>query len=335
VNSGQTLRETWSILEDLRGAGDTFPVREIADVDGPEGRPLCAIDDQWRRHLLIPVADAGAIAEDRRSAGVQVGPHMLVDRDQTRPFVDLICLKSHLNELFLILVREVLDAYGVDALDPSRTCIRVLERWRELIEHEIAPQPGIDHLIGLYAELWHLRELARRTAAAGTVWTGPLGTRHDFVAPGLALEVKASKSRHGRFVEIHGPDQLEPPAGGELYLATMKVDPIPGSAGERLIDVVDDLIEMAVDRRLVLQRLLRLGMRIEDLEREGVERYSVRESRVYAVSRDFPRITPATFVGGSVPAGVINLSYQLDLSSEPPFPLDQAGVDRVYDRLVG
>jgi hypothetical protein len=329
-----TLQETWTILENLRTSGDRFPVREVAEVEGPEGRPLCAIDDVWRRHLLIGLAEGAAVADDRRSAGVQVSSHTLVDRDHLRRFVDLVCLKPHLNELFSVVVCEVLDSYSADPRDPARTCTRILERWRELIEHELTPQPGLDRQIGLYGELWHLRELARRTPTAVESWTGPLGSRHDFIGPSVALEVKASITRRGRFVEIHGPDQLDPPVGGELYLAAMKVERIAADHGERLIDVVDELVRMAVDRRLLVDRLLRLGLRISDLERNDEPKFHLRESRVYAVRDPFPRITPGSFVGGSVPPGIINLNYQLDLSSEPPLPLDQVVVDQVYDRLA-
>src|SRR5207302_7971069 len=99
------LRDTWTILEDLRGGGDAFPVREIADVEGPDGHPLCAIDEQWRRHLLIPVGES-IFTQDQRSAGVQIRTHLLVDREQTRRFLDVVCLKPHLNELFSIVVLE-------------------------------------------------------------------------------------------------------------------------------------------------------------------------------------------------------------------------------------
>src|SRR5262249_39600495 len=161
----------------------------------------------------------------------------------------------------------VLEAYLANSNDPSRTCSRVLERWRELIEHQVAPHPGIERLIGVYGELWHLRELARRSPSAVTAWTGPLGTRHDFMGPGGALEVKASQARRGRFVEIHGAEQLEAPSGGDLFLASMKVELLVVNSGERLIDVVNDLVELAIDRRLLLERLLQIGIRAGDLER--------------------------------------------------------------------
>ena len=50
MTAGQFLRGTWSILEDIRGTGVAFPVREVDEIEGLEGHPLCAIDEQWPRH---------------------------------------------------------------------------------------------------------------------------------------------------------------------------------------------------------------------------------------------------------------------------------------------
>ena len=38
----------------------------------------------------------------------------------------------------------------------------------------------------------------------------------------------------------------------------------------------------------------------------------------YAVDFDFPRITPTSFVGGVMPAGITKITYTVDLSGMTP-----------------
>src|SRR5262245_60463503 len=115
------LIESWAILEDLRARGEPFPVREVPGVEYPSGRPLCAIGYDWARHLLIPLHDGDERLEDRHSAGVQIQVHALLDREQTRQFLDIVCLKPHLSQLFTTLAAEILDALSSDSHHPGRT----------------------------------------------------------------------------------------------------------------------------------------------------------------------------------------------------------------------
>ena len=55
-----------------------------------------------------------------------------------------------------------------------------------------------------------------------------------------------------------------------------------------------------------------------DLERATFE---LRESALYSVDENFPRIIPSSFVNGSAPDRVLRLDYDLDLTTQPPAPL--------------
>jgi hypothetical protein len=112
---------------------------------------------------------------------------------------------------------------------PDHTCQQILNRWRDLLAATPSGKPSLEVLIGLFCELWYLREIIRLKPASLACWTEPARTRHDFVKNNLALEVKTSRSRQGRFVEIHRHTQLEAPVGGEFYLATLKLEETTGT----------------------------------------------------------------------------------------------------------
>lgn len=328
----EDVQEMWGLLETAGPIADQLRVRELTSIELAVGRILLGLDIHHRRHLLIPVAQNKRITADQRSSGVQIVAHPLLDRGALQPFVDLVCLKPHLHELFSILVNEVLDLLKKDPFRPDEVCRQVLDRWRELLEREPTGSVGIEKLVGLFGELWFLREMVQRNPNAVRCWTGPRGARHDFSIGSLAVEIKSTLSRRGRFVEIHGHEQLEPPENGELYLVVLKLEQEPAS-GQSLPELVESIVQYGGDRHTLLQLLAQVDIRLLTLGEYKDIRFRLYESRIYKVNDEFPRITSNSFLGGVLPQGVISLAYQVDLSSEPPEPLSEGKVVKFFTEL--
>ena len=330
------IREAWELLEEL-DAHD-LRVRELDVAGTAQNRPphlAVGLDMLGRRHLLVPVDATQKIVEDRSSSGVQILRHALVDRGDQRVYVDVVCAKAHLNELFDVVADEMISEMRAAPEHPDLACRRVLERWRELIEAEAGPGAGPERLAGLFAELWHLRELARLDpVGALAVWVGPQGARHDLMGEGISVEVKATLSRNGRFPEIHSVEQLEPPAGGVLYLAMMQLERVAGG-GDTVGQLAREIGDLGVDRTTLWTRMQEAGFEAADLVPDHPMRFAVVENRVYLVDSTFPTITPASFLGGHVPAGVLRVRYLIDLSTDSPAPLDADAAAGVHRTLLG
>jgi len=323
----------WDLLEISAPPPDELRVHEIEDIEIASGRILIGLDTFRHRHLLMPVDRVATIVEDKRSSGVQIIAHPLLDGSALRPFVDLVCLKPHLQELFSVIVNEVLESLRSDSSRPDLTSRRVLDRWRELLEREIPANMGMEKLVGLFGELCQLREMVRNDPGSVKYWVGPAGTRHDLSNGTLAIEVKATLSRQGRFFEIHGHEQLEPPESGYLYLVALKLEQ-GMSAGESIQDLVESIVSLGGDRYTLLTQLGQVGMGPEGLSITKDTRFRILECRVYEVKEGFPRITSESFVSSTLPAGVLKLAYQIDLSGEPPYPLDEISVMRLYKAIA-
>jgi Putative PD-(D/E)XK family member, (DUF4420) len=326
------VQEMWGLLETAGPSADQLRVREVTSIELAAGPIFLGLDIHRYRHLLIPVAHNTRISTDRRSSGVQIVAHPLLDRGQLQPFVDLVCLKPHLHELFSILVSEVLDVLKKDHSRPDQVCRQVLDRWRELLEHEPGGTVGIEKLVGLFGELWFLREMVKRNPNAVRYWAGPRGARHDFSIGSLAVEVKSTLSRRGRFIEIHGHDQLEPPENGDLYLGVLKLEQ-ESLTGESLPELVESIVQHGGDRYTLLQLLAQVDVRLLSFNDYKDLRFRLYERRIYEVNDAFPRITSRSFVGGVLPEGVISLAYQIDLSREPPEPLSESAVVTLLTEL--
>lgn len=326
------LQEIWNLLEVSSPATDQLRVREVTNIDLASGRVLLGMDVHRHRHLLIPVDRGIKIAADRQSSGVQIIAHPLVDREKLQSFVDLICLKPHLHELFSILVNEVLGLLQENSSRPDLICHRVLDRWRELLEHEPSNLLGIEKLVGLFGELWFLREIVQRYPKAVFYWTGPRGTRHDISTGALAVEVKSTLSRHGRFVEVHGHEQLESPENGKLYLVVIKLECVP-ALGESLPELVESIIQHGGDRYTLFSLLAQVDASLLKLDSYKDIRFRLYENRVYEVKDKFPRIVSGSFVNGVLPSGITKLTYQIDLSNEPPEALECSEVEKLFTEL--
>jgi Putative PD-(D/E)XK family member, (DUF4420) len=326
--------EDWLALELAEGAG-LADLRVIeTDVRLPDGPVLLGLGVDGHRHLLVPQPPSEPIHEDLNSQGVRIEQRDLLDRGRLRRFGDVHCLVPHLNELFGTVAAELLVAVARLPDDPIPACSRVLDRWRELFRPTSRRRLGDQQLAGLLAELLVLRDVLEHDPARRLdVWTGPERARHDLRRQDRAVEVKATLAREGLLVEIHGAEQLDPPPDGALWLAVVRLESAPGG-GLTVPDLVRDLTDLGVTRQDLLLRLAQVGYLAEDEESYADVRYEVKERRLYAVGPGFPRIVPGTFVNGSTPAGVMRLTYIVDLTNQPPVPLDDEATVAVYRELA-
>ncbi|MGZ4249144.1 MAG: PD-(D/E)XK motif protein [Solirubrobacteraceae bacterium] len=325
----------WLALElaDAAGLADLRVVE--TDVRVPQGPVLLGLDVEGHRHLLIPHGPSAHVLEDRGSRGVQILQRDLLDAGRLRRFADVHCLAPHLNELFSAVADEMLVAIRAAPDDSVRVARRVLDRWRELLRPLSPRLLGTQQIAGIFAELLVLTEVVRQDPARRIdCWTGPSKGRHDLRRGATAIEVKATLAREGRLVEIHGIEQLESPTGGELALAVVRLETAP-ETGRTVGQLRAELVELGVSEHELLKALAQAGYLVGDEEAYEHLRYVVREHRTYAVDEVFPRLVGSSFVSGKLPAGVLRVTYVVDLTTEPPTPLDDAGVQRVHRTLAG
>ncbi len=323
---------TWGMLEIEALEANELRVRELDGFETAAGKSLFALDAKRNRHLLLPIPARTRISEDTKSGGVHISSHYLLDQEQDRNFADVVCLKPHLNKLFSIILSEILNRLQENPERPDLTALQVLNRWRELLDREPSQLPEMDRLVGLFGELWHLREVIKINPSSLTCWTGPYKSRHDFGSSSLSLEVKATLMRRGRVFTINGHDQLEAVSGTELYLAVMQLEQSP--TGSSIPELLDSIVALGADRYSLLVSLANLGITPDVLDLSSDLKFRVIDSRVYAVTDDFPRITADSFRGGVLPNGIRAIKYEIDLSTEPPFAVDARTVSLIYERLA-
>jgi hypothetical protein len=179
------------------------------------------------------------------------------------------------------------------------------QRWRHLLGNALLDKHGYEVL----AELLALETLVLKTGTSFD-WSGPFGGVVDIKTPAIDYEVKSTINRYGALINISGQFQLAASSGKPLQLVHFRFEPVDDGLS---IDLVcDRLIALGVDAAMLEGALQRLGMEAGCSARK--EAYTLLEARAYAVDASFPRVTPANFVGGALPAGVVQFEYKVDLT---------------------
>ncbi|HMJ77121.1 MAG TPA: PD-(D/E)XK motif protein [Iamia sp.] len=324
------LATLWTVLR--TEAGDAGSSVEVAPTGARvgAGEVLAGVDGEGRRHLLIPLLPGEAFAQDTGGRSV----HLLRLAHEGTTYLSAVCTRPELDGVFGQFATDLVEEIaGADS--PARTTVATLDRWRDLFAEADGAQPlGESSLIGLLAELMTLEEiLALDPLRRLEVWTGPTGSQHDFRSGPNALEVKATLVREGRVVSISSVDQLVAPDGGGLHLLHHRVQADPG--GDSLPAAVDRVRGLGVEGPRLMAMLAEVGYRAEHADQYRARTYSVVERRAYDVEGEaFPRIVPGSFRDGVLPPGTLRLSYSIDLSNEPPRPLDDASTATVLGAMA-
>lgn len=322
------LEAAWSVLSAAAPAPGDLRLAPI-DVSNDVGRLYAGIDASRRLHLLIPVEPGRPVRADRRSRGVIIELSEYELDSALRPFIDVSCQDPGLTDVFQRLTWEMVEHIQERPGQSERACQQVLARWRDLLERRRSPL-GPDAAAGLFGELHILAALIEACPSCPLdVWTGPSGRRHDFTSPDSAIEVKTTRRSEGRFVEIHGVEQLLPSPGGELFLAFLRVE--PRTDGMTIAESVERIKELGVDPTHLEQLLSQAGW---SLGTDEDERLVVTEQLLFAVDDEFPRVVPSSFLHGELPPGVLRLRYQVDLSGPAPTPLSSGQAAKALLRVA-
>lgn len=318
----RTLEHYWAQLP--APSGPSIASTDIAIPLG-SGTVRVGVDAERRRHLLVPIAVDAPEVTDRTGSGVRLTTRALSSGEGTLRYADLECARPDLSGVFTGLAADVCLALLSGPDDPGAAISIHLDDWRALLGARVqawtTPRLG-----GLTAELLVLDRLLDLDGHAVSWWTGPLGEAQDFRSALHAIEVKASLTKEGRLIRIHGTDQLEPPEGGALGLVWFRLRPADAQSGVGLVELVERCLERG-GAAAVLDRLDRLGLPALSDPDISAARFEIVEQRWYLVDDAFPAIHPARFRDRAVPAGVGGVEYLVDLDV---VPAETAPVDDLF-----
>jgi hypothetical protein len=304
--------DRWRVLERAAAESSSAIVTSATPVNTLQGPVLLGIDASGNCHLLVPLAPRQQVVPDLAGRAVHLYVRPLEDAAHYQHYADLALLDPSLLDVFTSLCEDVLAAVETSPAKAVRALRRVLDEWRQLLSGAQGPL-NAQALAGLFGELTVLRDLLRANSALVESWRGPDGAAKDFHLGRSAIEVKTTTAPEGRTIRVHGTDQLEPPAGGDLCLVWFRLSRM--DSGRSVPDLVDEVLDLADNAAPVRKGLAELGYRERDVDRYSSQRYEVVERRCYLVGASFPRIVSAALTGDALEPGVGDLVYSVDLNT--------------------
>jgi len=319
--SSAMIDRAWSDVRQHRRVSGDLTVFEL-DLEVAGGKVLLGVDENGFRRILFPLGPGGPCKDDVRSMGVQISLSELLDGSIRTSFVEVVCKRPSLNDLFCSMTSEILNLIAEDQSRPDLKAGIVLDRWRSLLRADNSRGLELNEVIGLMGELIVLEQIANRGFTDLDVWTGPDKLPHDFTLPSGSVEVKTTTAAAGWRVQIHGTRQLELPARGDLILTAVRLERSP--LGTRHIaDQIERLIASGVSSDALWQKLNLLDIYEEPAERLTEHRFNFRESVAFTVDSSFPRIAENSFTTGSLPDEIVDLRYTVDLTGREHSETDQ------------
>ena len=304
-------------------------------VGSPWGDILLGVDMRGRRHLVVPApADATEEREDS-TRGIRIEVRPYISGGAERLYCDVSCRLEELNDMFTAIAQDMIGKLQDRELEsPFAGCVRVLERWRRLLERVPTRLMSRNAQAGLIGELMFLERLVDRSLKAIELWVGPEGGRHDFVSEALDVEVKTSLSEEQRRIHVQSLEQLDIPESADLYLYFVRLRE-PTGQGISIPDLVDGLLVKGVNAGKLHESLSHVGYSPVDRDGYATTRFEAVEESLFRVDDNgFPRLTRDS-LSGRVPRGVVSLGYDVDLDLAGVQAIDGNEERRVITEMVG
>lgn len=294
-----------------------------------EGDILIGVDSRGLRHLVVPAPKEASEQRDDSSRGILVEVRPYIYNNRERLYCDISCRLTDLNDIFSEVADDMISELLRESdVSPYTVCIRVLERWRQLIERVPSETLSLQKQAGLLSELLILRDLAEFSPGALGSWAGPEGGRHDFISSEADIEVKSSTHPNSLRAHVQSLDQLDQAEPAALYLHFVSFR-APTGQGLTIPDLIAELKDLGINSADLYQKLSSVGYSAADQKVYSRSRFEIIQRVSFRVDQPgFPRLIPDS-ISGDLPVGVEKVSYDVDLATADSFQRLQSEFDEI------
>lgn len=177
------------------------------------------------------------------------------------------------------------------------------QEWKELLGNKNIDERVYD-TIGELCVVKYLVSIGQEVN-----WDGPNSATYDIELQNGYVEVKSTVNRSKKEISISSQFQLDPP-GKKLDLVVCVFEESANN-GISIDQVVNELISLGISNEYLNTRLRKKGLAEGMSARRRT--FILHEMLKYKVNEEFPKITPASFVGGVLPAGITKITYTVNL----------------------
>lgn len=335
MSSGALTSSTatgWALLRAGNHAGGGLEIPTIpTDASTIAGPIRLAVGADGEPRLLLPLTRHETPGSVEAGNGLSISVSSFSYRGTPVRFLDLTCVSPDLEPVFKEVADEILARIGSGegCVDAVRSTI---VDFRALLIRAPAKDVNTGRLAGLVAELVVVNRLLDRSPSAWRVWRGPEGDRHDFRTGNTSLEVKASLRPASVVVTINGLGQLEAPTGGTLHLLHVVLEPVAGGI-LGVAGLARNAVSKADDPGRIGALLAEAGCRDPEAEEWNRKSFRLESEQLYEIRPGFPRLTHTMLKDRTLPHGVHDVTYAIDLSVADRFLCDTTVYGDLETRL--
>ena len=300
------------------------PVDVYFAVERPSGSRVLALGFDQPPHTSL------AQTVQLRGLRVSEAPFPMEQKPWT---VSIATSRAEDNDLFAELADDLVSVVSASPTgdDASDALAVRLECWHRFLDQAGSNGLSPEARVGLFGELWCLRELltpAVAVAEAVRSWRGPLGGSQDFQGANWSVEVKASRQLAPATIRVSNERQLDAPKGflSLLVVGLEERSHSPETLPEIVASIRDSLANAPGASPAFEDRLLSAGYLDVQAHQYVDTGFAVRHVAAYAVGDAFPRIIELT-----LPAGVGNVAYDLSLDACEPYRIS---VDQFRNQIA-
>lgn len=221
-------------------------------------------------------------------------------------------------EMFSLMASDLANLLANPSLDDGvraySTFMNRIRAWQEFMKRDRADVLSAEEEIGLFGELFVLRDMLRsgvHATEAVESWVGPEDGLQDFIPGTGAIEVKTTIAPVGFLADITSLEQLDFSFRCPIHVAAVRLKPT--TDGQTLPDVRDELMERMREEmgaaNMFEGRLLSAGY-VDANRDQYSRRFSMTELGYRLVEEASPRLTRA-----NVHPSVQRARYTLDLDA--------------------
>lgn len=260
---------------------------------------------------------------------------ILSDEIQTDKILLLIGLADNsLSSIFAVLCEDLFNC--ISNIREDKELVKSLQnrflKWKELFE--LAKSPGLspEKQIGLFGELFLLKELIEETGRIEeclNIWVGPDTGIRDFEKNNTAIEVKTTQTHNHQRIRISSERQLDTSLLENLFLFHLSLEKRFGNENS-LNKIVSALFFVIGDNMLLNNVLNRKLISVGYFKHhkscyENIS-YMIRGKDFYSVIENFPRIEEKDLM-----KGVGDVKYSIILTAETE--TFKASISNVIEKL--
>lgn len=222
---------------------------------------------------------------------------------------DLIILSSSIYELrneFAMICMQFLEPgeKGINRQLVTKEPLEWWKKWKQLLGNVVGGAT-IYSLVGELVVYKYLLEMGETP-----VWTGSSKRTHDFEIENKCFEVKTTLLKYSNSICINSQYQLKDTRKDQNLMLCRLEENIGGFSVD---DLINELVaKHNISKTSLEKELTSVGFKEGRSVRK--KKYKVLELRRYKIDKNFPLIKDESFVANQMPAGILKIQYEVDLS---------------------